>query len=180
MKIENFLEVRDCGQKGRGLYTTAPIKAGTEVISAFGLVVPNSRVHSPPYEVIGDEVCFQIDELHHIYPISPNSDRWYKFWFTNHSCEPNCGIRGSITLVSLRDIAPEEEITFDYSMTDADFEGMNCHPNIPMVCLCNSLSCRGVITGDDWRLTYIQQRYNGFFSNYIQKMIDQINAQKTS
>ena len=31
----------------------------------------------------------------------------------NHSCEPNCGIQGSLQIVAIRDVEPGEEITLD-------------------------------------------------------------------
>ena len=36
----------------------------------------------------------------------------------NHSCEPNLGLQGQIAFVAMRDIAADEELTFDYAMTD--------------------------------------------------------------
>ena len=36
----------------------------------------------------------------------------------NHSYEPNLGVQGQITFVALCDIAADEELTFDYAMTD--------------------------------------------------------------
>ena len=37
----------------------------------------------------------------------------------NHSCAPNAGLRGQIGIVAMRNIAPGEEITFDYAMCDS-------------------------------------------------------------
>jgi uncharacterized protein len=61
--------------------------------------------------------------------------------FTNHSCDPNTGIRltdrGTIVL-ALRDIAAHEELTYDYS-TYLN----NPYENLP--CLCRAANCRGVV-----------------------------------
>jgi SET domain-containing protein len=38
--------------------------------------------------------------------------------FTNHSCEPNCGLRvdpSGFEMIALRDITANEELTYDYS-----------------------------------------------------------------
>lgn len=79
--------------------------------------------------------------------------------YVNHSCNPNCGVRGEITFVAMRDISPGEEITIDYAMVDnEDYE---------FVCRCGSKNCRGKVTGFDWKLPDLQQKYRGFFSRYL-------------
>jgi hypothetical protein len=82
--------------------------------------------------------------------------------FINHSCDPNCGIQGLMTYIALRDIAAGEEITNDYSMS----ESMGCWI---MPCECGSAQCRKVITGNDWENKRLQQKYNGYFSEYLQR-----------
>ena len=89
-------------------------------------------------------------------------------FLVNHSCAPNCGFRGQLTLVSLHDIAAGTELTYDYAMSDdsgqEDWDSFSCH--------CGSADCRHVITFKDWRLPSLQARYKGFFSTYIQSLID--------
>lgn len=60
------------------------------------------------------------------------------FRYINHSCDPNAAIMGTKTLVALKDIQPDEEITIDYSMTDAD-------PHWSINCTCGTRNCRNVI-----------------------------------
>lgn len=61
--------------------------------------------------------------------------------FTNHSCDPNTGIRlnekGTI-IVALRDIAPHDELSYDYSTY------LN-NPYERMPCRCGAPECRRVI-----------------------------------
>lgn len=46
--------------------------------------------------------------------------------FVNHSCRPNAAVRGQ-ALVATRDIAPGEEITFDYTTTESELaEPFHC------------------------------------------------------
>jgi uncharacterized protein len=75
------------------------------------------------------------------------------------------GLQGQIVYVALRDIAVDEELTFDYAMNDDD-------PNEIMKCQCGAESCRRVITGVDWKRPEIQRKYNGYFSWFIQRRID--------
>ena len=59
----------------------------------------------------------------------------------NHSCNPNCGlwqIGGDTYLLSLRTIAPGEELSFDYSTSMLDEPWS-------MECACNDAACRGLI-----------------------------------
>jgi uncharacterized protein len=82
----------------------------------------------------------------------------------NHSCNPNCGIVGGVVVVSLRDIAVGEELTFDYAMTDGcDYDEFDC--------TCGRAQCRGRITGNDWMLPDLQLRYRGSFSPYLARRI---------
>jgi SET domain-containing protein len=58
--------------------------------------------------------------------------------FINHSCEPNCFSRvmhGHMLFFALRDIAPGEELTLDYTPSQ--------HPG--RRCTCGAAKCRGVM-----------------------------------
>jgi uncharacterized protein len=79
--------------------------------------------------------------------------------FVNHSCEPNLGFSGNVVLAAMRDVAPGEELTVDYCLFDVGAE--------PMTCRCGTRSCRGTVTGGDWRLPELQARYAGWFSTYL-------------
>jgi hypothetical protein len=94
-------------------------------------------------------------------PIEPeDADR------VNHSCNPNAGIRGQVGLVAMRAIAPDEEICFDYAMSEAnDIDDFDCR--------CGAPNCRGRVTIYDWQIPELQARYQGYFSEYIQRLIDQ-------
>lgn len=86
----------------------------------------------------------------------------------NHSCDPNLGVQGQITLVAMRDIKQGEEVCFDYSMVDMSDAD-------EFVCRCGSRLCRGRVTGEDWRLPDLQKRYKGFFGAHVQRAIDESN-----
>lgn len=84
--------------------------------------------------------------------------------YVNHSCSPNAGLSGQITLVAMRDIQPGEEITYDYAMSDGSSYD-------EFTCSCGSPHCRGRVSGDDWRRPDLWQRYAGYFSPYLQRRI---------
>jgi hypothetical protein len=75
----------------------------------------------------------------------------------NHSCDPNTGIGGNVLLVSMRNIAADEEIALDYAPFLAD-------PGFAMQCHCGAATCRGTVAGIDWMRADVQERYRGWFS----------------
>jgi len=71
---------------------------------------------------------------------------------------------GGTVLVALRDIAPEEELTFDYATCDgSDYDEFTC--------LCATPSCGVTVTGTDWRLPELHVKYAGWFSPYLARRI---------
>lgn len=89
--------------------------------------------------------------------------------FVTHSCEPNCGMRGSVMVVAMRDIAAGETVSFDYAMCDgSDYDEFECR--------CGAPGCRGIVTGQDWMRPELQLRYRGFFSPYLARRIADLVA----
>ncbi|PWH12421.1 MAG: SET domain-containing protein-lysine N-methyltransferase [Anaerolineae bacterium] len=93
--------------------------------------------------------------------------------FINHSCDPNAGIRGQVSLVAMRPIAAGEEITFDYAMADST-------PYDEFTCACGSPRCRGRVSGDDWKRSDLWERYDGYFSAYLQRKIVRLQSLKST
>ena len=87
--------------------------------------------------------------------------------YFNHSCDPNAGLNSPISLVAMRDIQVGEEVCFDYAMSDSG-------PADEFTCACGAPNCRGEVTGNDWMLPDLQERYNGYFSPYLQRRIERI------
>ncbi len=82
----------------------------------------------------------------------------------NHSCEPNLGFTGQIGLVTLRDVDAGEELTFDYAMSDGEpYDEFDCHCGMP--------TCRRKVTGNDWKLPSLWEKYEGYFSPYLARRI---------
>jgi hypothetical protein len=82
----------------------------------------------------------------------------------NHSCEPNCGIAGTSSVQTLRDIEIGEELTFDYAMSDSSQYD-------EFICACGKDKCREKITGMDWQKIDLQAKYSNYFSTYIESLI---------
>jgi hypothetical protein len=72
------------------------------------------------------------------------------------------------TVGARRDIAAGEELTLDYAL-------FSVAPEWRMECHCGSSLCRGVVTGNDWRLAELQERYAGHFSPFINARIAKLH-----
>lgn len=83
--------------------------------------------------------------------------------YINHSCDPNCGIKGALKIVAMRNIKAGEEITFDYAMSES-------HP-MRIECACGRPNCRKILTGNDWKKKGLRKKYRGFFSDYLAEKI---------
>ncbi len=156
--LSPLASVRPAGVKGLGIFATSPIPAGTTVAGFGGHVVDGHELHHLPDDVRVH--ALQIDEdlfLASTPPFDPAD-------YTNHSCDPNCGIVGSVLLVTIRDVTAGEELCFDYAMTDMDDYD-------EFTCACGTERCRGVVTGVDWKLPELRDRYAGYFSEYIARRI---------
>jgi hypothetical protein len=90
-------------------------------------------------------------------PIAPLLAASHPDVLPNHSCDPDAWWTDDVTLTALRDIAAGEEITFDYATATAD-------PDFLLRCNCATMRCRGLVTGDDWRIPQLHDRYNGHWT----------------
>jgi uncharacterized protein len=146
------VEVRRSAISGRGLFATAPIKAGTVVSRLGGRLVSAAQLRDLFAAAARDPVHPYIDtiavdaELHLVLP--PRRPNGYG----NHSCDPNLWWVGPYELASRRDLVTGEELTNDYATS-------TFAPDFAMACSCGSALCRGSVTGDDWRRPDLRTRY---------------------
>jgi hypothetical protein len=130
------------GTHGRGVFTDAPIAAGTKIMSFTGPMLRYADTTPQTYALqIGPDLYIGA---------SGGLDDIF-----NHSCEPNAGIRidgTRVDLYAIRDIAPGEEVCFDYSTTlDED--------DFTMPCQCGTPSCRKTIRDGKYLPEATWQRY---------------------
>ena len=172
--INPKIVVGDASPKGRGLFAKELIERNEIITIVSGRILPTVLFDAPPYD-IWDAYCFAIEKGFCVCPVELDIDKKDGIFMINHSCDPNCGLRGQVTFVAIKDIKLGEEVTYDYAMADSDYPGKISEPETVMKCLCGSSSCRGFFTGDDWRRKDLQEKYKGYFSPYIQEMIDELN-----
>jgi len=163
--------IREAESKGIGSFVKEPVQKGEILIIQGGKIVSENILDEPSYEPYAYH-CFQVERHAYICPIKLERGSADGVFNVNHSCEPTCGFRGQITLISIRDLEAGEEITFDYAMTDvgSSEEGWE-----KMACFCRKKLCRSNVSGSDWKLPELQERYRGYFSPYVQELIDHNN-----
>ncbi len=147
--------VRSSGS--RAVFARSRIFKGELIAVWGGEVLSMAAVYAMPPE--RRRLALQVDEELYIVSGSEGPADWI-----NHSCNPNAGMSGQISLIALRDIKAREEICFDYAMTDGS-------PYDEFECLCGATNCRRYITGNDWRMPSLIAAYGDHFSPYIQRRV---------
>ena len=150
------IEVREDTLAGRGVVALADIAKDEIVAIKAGNIITRAELDLAT-QAAGD-MALQIDDDFYLAPRTADDVEDMSV-FINHSCDPNVGFRGQVVYVAMRDIRPGEELCHDYSMERADNYLLDCH--------CGSALCRGKVTGQDWKLPELQQRYGDYFSIYI-------------
>ena len=150
------IRVTDETLAGRGVVAVEAIAKDEIVAIKAGNIITADEL-AEATEQAGD-LALQIDDDFYIAPRTLDEAESMSV-FINHSCDPNVGFRGQVVYVALRDIAAGEELCHDYAMERSDHYRLDCH--------CGSSLCRGTVSGDDWKLPELQQRYGEYFSIYL-------------
>jgi SET domain-containing protein len=134
--------LQEIGGKGQGVFTLRHHEAGEKILYFKGNIVDLDDVEDHgKYLQVGKHLFLgssgELDD------------------FINHSCEPNCGValrQGKILLISISEIQPKEELTFDYSTWMAyDYWEMDC--------LCGNTHCRKKIKDFKYLPRELRQNY---------------------
>lgn len=156
------VEIRETPNRGRGLFAVEPITEGEPVIKWGGTYVSKEVAQQAKAE---GKLVMQFDE--DLYSIEDRGES--DAYFINHSCEPNVWMEGTFTLVAMRGIHVGEELTSDYTLWETDQDKVS-----KWECHCGSIHCRQRITGKDWRLLDLQEKYRGHFLPLINKKIEDL------
>ena len=154
-------EVRESKIHGRGLFATADI-AKDEIVAVKGGHIVDRKILREKITPQLGPVEIQIDDDLFITPVT-DEERELSMLYSNHSCDPNLGVRGEITFVAIRDIRVGEELTHDWAITDDDDYLVECNCGVP--------DCRKTLTGKDWQSPDLQKRYAGYFTAYLARKI---------
>lgn len=162
LKYVNTYKGRNKGRdRGYGVFTNARIKKD-EILTIFGgYVIPIKEVKKIPSQL--QEYCYQINDDFFYGPVMKSEISLNEHY--NHNCDANAGFKDTITLVAMRDIPKDTEVTIDYAtlMTTNLFD---------FKCNCNASVCRGLVTGNDWQKKDLQKKYTRYFQPYILEKIN--------
>jgi uncharacterized protein len=147
---------------GRGLFAVEPLAEGEVVCVKGGYVFDRETLRAMPEWFRAAEI--QVAEDLFVGPLS-EAEREGSMIFSNHSCEPNIGVKGQVVFVAMRDIGAGEELTHDWATTDDDDYRVECR--------CGAAGCRRVLTGKDWQRADLQEKYRGYISWYLEEKIKQ-------
>lgn len=139
------IRTRDSRVHGKGVFAVQPIARGERIIEYVGEVISwkeAQRRHPHDPAQPNHTFYFHVDDKHVIDALyGGNSSRWI-----NHSCAPNCEAdeaHGRIFIKALRDIAPGEELNYDYGLVIDEPLTKALKAEYP--CWCGSASCRGTL-----------------------------------
>jgi SET domain-containing protein len=161
MWFDRRLVMRRSPIHGTGTFATHAIHAGERLIWVTGGIVYTSEDWRTGRVQLGGEQYNegQIDD--DLFIATPKS----LYYYVNHSCDPNM-----LNETAWRDIEAGEEITTDFAYCEADPDYL-LEP-----CSCGSRRCRGRVTGNDWQLPELQQRYRGYFTPHIERLIQRAHT----
>lgn len=127
------LIIRSSAIHAAGCYTTTAIQKGTHVAEYDG-----PRLSRGEADARYDE-----SPITYLFGLGDGSiviDGHCMAMFINHSCDPNCETEernGRVWIRAIRNIAPGEEITYDYCLYDGGPDEAQCN--------CGAKKCRGTM-----------------------------------
>jgi uncharacterized protein len=131
------LMIRSSAIHAAGCYTTTPIRKGARVVEYTG----------PRIQKAEADRLYEDSPITYLFGIGSRStviDGHGAAMFLNHSCDPNCETdesRGRVWIQAIRDIAPGEELTYDYCLYDGDEDEASCN--------CGAPACRKTMYSPD-------------------------------
>jgi hypothetical protein len=127
------LIIRSSAIHAAGCYTTTAIRKGERVAEYTGHRLTKDEA----------DALYKHSPITYLFGLGDGSvviDGQCTAMYINHSCNPNCEsveIGGRVWIKSIRNIAPGEELTYDYCLYDGD-DG-------EALCNCGAAKCRGTL-----------------------------------
>lgn len=123
----NRLYTKHSPINGNGLYTNETLNIGDHVGYVHGTV----KVFRQLTPTISKKILDWIGVGRHSWIDTSDSE----FKFINHSCDPNVALVTKRKVIAIKEIGKHEEITMDYSLTEAE-------ANWSIKCNCQTKNCR--------------------------------------
>lgn len=137
------IEIKDA-KFGKGLFAKRDIEPGEVLCKVSG---NEKELNLYQTTLLGEKEShtIQIDFDKYILCKPP-------FLYSNHSCNPNCGVNENLELFALTKIKAGKELFWDYSTSMLE-------RHWTMKCSCGEKNCRKIITDFDLLPKYLQQKY---------------------
>jgi hypothetical protein len=120
-----------------GVYTSTAIRKGTRLVEYEGERITAEEADRR-YDGVERTYLYGLDDGKTVI------DGHGMGAYLNHSCDPNCEVdemKGRVWIFAIRDIAPGEELLWDYNLYDDE---------APAPCHCGSRKCRGTMYSREW------------------------------
>jgi SET domain-containing protein len=140
-----LIEVRNSPVHGRGVFAVAPIRKGTRIIEYLGDRISHAAADAryDDHDENDNHTFLFIVDKHTVIDAGVNGN---DARFINHQCEGNCESvieNRRVFIDARRDIAPGEELGYDYEIGREKDDP----PNVDEIyaCRCGSPHCRGTM-----------------------------------
>ena len=142
-----LFQVRESAIQGKGAFALRAIPAETRIVEYIGEHITDEEADLRYDDSLMDRhhtFLFALDDGTCIDAAREGNDARY----INHSCDPNCeavNVEGRIFVESIKDIAPGEELVYDYQYVIG--EGVRRTKKLleRYACRCGAEGCRGSI-----------------------------------
>ncbi len=145
--------------QGKGLFTKKAIKKGSLAFILKGK--RKKKVNKTKDDVFSNPDWVGFSKSWWTDPRPP-------FRFLNHSCNPNLGFKGAVSFYALRNIKSGEELTFDYSISEAETRWL-------LDCSCGQKECRKKITSIQFLPFKVFKKYLPFIPGDMKKIYNNYN-----
>lgn len=146
--------------EGEGLFATRDIKKGEIIFKIKGKKVK--------FLIIDEKKADSADMNWFGYGKNTWTDSNNYGVYFNHSCKPNSSIKGKVTFIANKNIKKGEEVTFDYSASEADiFFKFDCN--------CGNKECRKVVKSIQFLPRKIFNSYMPYIPKFFQMVYKKYN-----
>lgn len=155
------VEIKESAIEGHGLFAKSDIRKDETIAIKGGHIIDKET-----FDSLNDFCKHGALQISPEMYVAPLIDEELKnvMNYVNHSCDPNVGLKGQLATVAIRDIKAGEELTGDYCIAYSNsFFQFDCN--------CGKDMCRKQVTSQDWQNPTLQEKYNGYFAQYLQDQI---------
>lgn len=151
-RMPRKISTRKSAIHGNGVFAAAPLKSGERIIQYKGRLRTHDEVDASDSGDVESGHTF-LFTLNDDYVIDANFDGNDARWI-NHGCDPNCRAvlvedeagdprRSRVFIEAIRDIAPGEELTYNYGISLAERHT----PRLKKIwtCRCGAKNCTGTM-----------------------------------